>query len=114
MRRILVYLLLGPPIGAATVFLIPWPDGLQVTVWQLASNPKSILPIYFFGAPSAAMVAAIDYGLRNYRWQWIYVVLGAALVCSVFYYAHGFWLVGVVPAGICSLLANYPRKQIGA
>jgi hypothetical protein len=110
MKRLLIYVLLGPLIGAATVLLIPWPShGPALSVWQFISNPRALVIPYALGAPLAILVAGIDYGLRNYRWQWVYVVLAAALICLSFYRAKGFWLVGVVPAGICSFLANPPK-----
>jgi hypothetical protein len=111
-KRILTYVLLGPFVGAATVLLIPWASRPPtLTVWQLISNPKNLLLPYALGLPCALLVCFIDYNLRNYRWQWIYVVLAAGLLCAPFYFGDSFWLVGILPAGICSFLANQRHSQ---
>jgi hypothetical protein len=112
MKRIVIYVLLGPLVGAATVLLIPWasrPPAL--TIWQLISNPKNLLLPYMLGLPVAFLVSLIDYSLRNYRWQWVYVVLGAGLICAPFYVGDSFWLAGIAPAGICSFFANFRKNE---
>jgi hypothetical protein len=106
MKRVLIYVLLGPLVGAATVFLNPWGRHPPVSVWQ-----PPLLFAYVVGLPFALAVCIIDYRFRNDRWQWVSVVVWAGLVCTPLYWAH-FWLVGIVPAAICSFLANFAKSQI--
>jgi hypothetical protein len=121
MRRVLIFALIGPPLGFATAY---W-GLLQILNWALGSpstfdyHHVVLLPFaYVVGIVPALVVAIFDSSLAarhiGYRVLWTtlfayaagFIPLGAFLMGFIHSpYILFFGLVGAVPGAVCSWLA---------
>lgn len=128
MKRLLIFALLGPPLGVATGLWIILP----VFSWALGEassfdhHQVVLLPLgYLVGAVPALLAGLIDGFLatRNSRWRVLWMALAgfvlsflplassfaAGLIHGPFILVFGF--VGALPAAVCSWLSG--KRQGG-
>ncbi len=96
MKRLLVFLVVGPLIFNATVLLLFGEPELKIT-WL-------VTPI--FSISLALLTAAFDYGLKEYRWQAAYVGSAGYFLAAIMLHSWSGGIAGCVPAAFCSWLAN--------
>ena len=127
MKRLLIFALLGPPLGVATGLWVILPvfswavgDPVQFDYHQLILLPLG----YLSGVPPALLAGLLDGFLakRNIRRRVLWVALGGFLLsflplASSFAagFIHGpfiliFGFVGAVPAAVCSWLSGNNRR----
>ena len=127
MKRLLIFALLGPPLGVATGLWVILPvfswavgDPVQFDYHQLILLPLG----YLSGVPPALLAGLLDRFLakRNIRRRVLWVALGGFLLsflplASSFAagFIHGpfiliFGFVGAVPAAVCSWLSGNDRR----
>ena len=113
MRRILVFLLLGPLVGGWTLAFLyqePAPAEVLARAYQASVVVIRALPlVYGLGIVYALPTAAVDYGLRNYRWRLAYVTLAGYLFCTLFLFSWRSGMAGLSASVLCSYLANRPK-----
>src|SRR5258708_1802386 len=128
MRRVLIFALIGPPLGFATAF---W-GLLQILNWALGSpstfdyHQVVLLPFaYVVGIVPALVVAIFDGSLAarhiGYRVLWTTLfayaagfipLLGAFLMGFIHSpYILLFGLVGAIPGAVCSWLATDDKAR---
>src|ERR1700753_1049092 len=125
-RRVLVFALLGPPIGFATGF---W-GLLQLLNWALGSptgfdiGQLVLLPVaYVLGIVPALFVARVDQAVAKSRYRVLWTTLFAYLAgflpilgALMMGFIQSLWvlpfgLIGAVPGAICSWLAGPQRDE---
>ena len=125
-RRVLVFALLGPPIGFATGFwgllqLLNWALGSPGTfdIAQLVLLPAA----YVIGIVPALIVAQFDHAVARSRYRVLWTTLFAYLAgflpilgALMMGFVQGLWvlpfgLIGAVPGAICSWLAGPQRDE---
>jgi hypothetical protein len=123
MKRLLIFVLLGPPLGMATGLFVMLPllngaslDGLTFDWHQIVLLP----PAYFLGILPAGIVAAIDHALAKRRarrrvlWTACFGFIASfvpvlpsiamGLVQTPWILPFGF--IGAVPGAICAWLSG--------
>jgi hypothetical protein len=125
MKRILFFLLLGPPLGFGLLLSISLLTALPAssppyTIRHIASGTLYLMQfVYLFGLPAATLAMFTDWILEKYPWRIIPVMaVGYLLALPILaksdaslsiYLLFGF--IGAIPAGICSWLSN-PTKSV--
>jgi hypothetical protein len=135
LKRLLVFVLLGPPLGMLTGLLGLLPivsfflgDPASIDVHQITALPALIPVAYVIGLAPALLVGLLDEAL--YRWD----IGHRILWCAVFGFAvsflplltslmigfiHGpflllFGLIGAVSGAVCSWLAGRKERNLAA
>jgi hypothetical protein len=125
-RRVLIFALLGPPIGFATGL---W-GLLQLLNWAVGSPSTSdigqlvLLPVaYALGIVPALIVARFDQAVVKSRYRVLWTTLFAYLAgflpilgALMMGFIQSLWvlplgLIGAVPGAICSWLAGPQRDE---
>jgi hypothetical protein len=95
MKRLLVFVVLGPLIGGAVLSVIY--DDATGLGWFAA---------FPFGVLLAFLTAVLDYALKHDRWQLPYVALSGYLLTALVFHSWLSGIAGCAAAGLCSWLAN--------
>ncbi len=125
-KRLLLFGLLGPPLGFVTAFWV------LLQILNMALGEKStadlgqliLLPmVYIVGIVPALAAGGIDHYFRNWRLGPLFTCLAGYLLgfvpiatALVMGFTHGpfvliFGLIGAIPALICALIARMLNQQ---